>query len=124
MSMKSLTQFQFESTEVRTVVIEDEPWFVAVDICRVLGLKNVTQATSRLFDDETQVIDLSALYFNKGVGNNDLRIVSEFGLYALVLGSRKPEARKFQRWITKEVLPAIRKTGCYFVEFQRCCPTS
>ncbi|MEA4928561.1 MAG: BRO family protein [Candidatus Limiplasma sp.] len=91
--------------EVRTVMREGEPWFVAADVCRVLEIKNSTQAIQRLETDERAMLNIGR--------QGDANIVSECGLYALVSGSRKPEARAFQRWINHEVLPSIRKTGAY-----------
>lgn len=87
----------------------DEPWFVAKDVCDALGLGNVGQALARLDEDEKSSITL-----NDGTpGNPNKAIVSEPGLYALVLASRKPEARAFKRWVTHEVLPALRRDGAY-----------
>lgn len=88
-----------------------EPWFVAKDICDALGLGNVGQALARLDEDEKSSITL-----NDGTpGNPSKSIVSEAGLYSLVLKSRKPEAHAFKRWVTHEVLPAIRRDGGYMV---------
>lgn len=94
---------------VRAVTLEGEPWFVAADVCRALGLGNSTNACARLDDDEHALISI------KGIsrGNDEANAVNESGLYALVLSSRKPEAKAFKRWITHEVIPAIRKTGGY-----------
>lgn len=102
--------FNFNDASLRVLADEaGEPWFVAKDVCNVLELNNVSQALSRLDDDEKQNIIL-----NDGISRNPNRaIVSESGLYALILASRKPEACKFKRWITHEVLPQIRKTGGY-----------
>lgn len=102
--------FNFNDASVRVLTDEaGESWFVAKDVCNVLELNNVSQALSRLDDDEKQNIIL-----NDGISRNPNRaIVSESGLYALILASRKPEACKFKRWITHEVLPQIRKTGGY-----------
>lgn len=100
-----------EFGEVRTVVIDDEPWFVAADVCRALDIGNSRQAVTRLDDDEKNTVTL-----NDGIpGNPEKTVVNEPGLYSLVLGSRKPEAKAFKRWITHEVIPAIRKTGGYHV---------
>lgn len=86
-----------------------EPWFVAKDVCDILELSNVGQALSRLDEDEKNSIIL-----NDGTpGSPNKAIVSEPGIYSLVLASRKPEAREFKRWVTHEVLPTIRKTGGY-----------
>lgn len=103
----------FESPEfgqVRTTVIDGEPWFVAADVCRALELSNSRMAISRLDDDEKGVSSTDTLG-----GKQEMQIVNEPGLYSLVLGSRKPEAKAFKRWITHEVIPAIRKTGGYQV---------
>ncbi|OMF21872.1 BRO family protein [Paenibacillus sp. FSL H8-0259] len=108
--MEQLTKvFTYESAEVRTVTVKGEPWFVAKDVCAVLDVGNPSQALTRLDDDERNTIIL-----NEGIrGNPNVTIVSESGLYSLILGSRKPEARAFKRWITHEVIPSIRKTGMY-----------
>ena len=105
-----IQQFDFRGAALRTLTDEaGEPWFVAKDVCDVLELSNVGQALARLDDDEKSSITL-----NDGTpGNPNRAIVSESGLYALVLASRKPEAHEFQRWVTHEVLPQIRKTGGY-----------
>lgn len=95
-------------------VIQDdggEPWFIAKDVCDALGLGNVGQALARLDEDEKSSITL-----NDGTpGNPNKAIVSEPGLYALVLASRKPDARAFKRWVTHDVLPSIRRNGGYMV---------
>lgn len=100
--------FTYEGTQLRTVVIDGDPWFVARDICNVLELPNLTMAMQRLADAEKGVnlIDTPG-------GKQQMAIVNESGMYALVLRSDKPEAEKFRRWITGKVLPSIRKTGSY-----------
>lgn len=94
--------------KVRVVERSGEPWFVAVDVCRVLGLDDTGRAVSRLDDDE-----LTRIKIGSGGQMREAYAVNESGLYALVLGSRKPEAKAFKRWMTHEVLPAIRRTGRY-----------
>ena len=106
--MNGLKIFNFEENEVRTQLIDEEPWFVAKDVCDVLGISNSRQALTRLDDDEKADVIL-----NDGSQNRNFSIVNEFGLYNLVLSSRKKEAKEFQRWVTHEVIPAIRKTGSY-----------
>jgi prophage antirepressor-like protein len=107
--MTSLTQFAFNSQQVRIVSINNEPWFVATDVCEILEIRNVSQAINRLDDDEKDTIIL-----NEGNrGNPNAAIISESGLYSLTLGSRKPQAKDFKRWVTREILPTIRKTGKY-----------
>ena len=105
-----MQKFDFKGASLRTLTDgAGEPWFVAKDVCTVLELSNVGQALARLDDDEKSSITL-----NDGTsGNPNRAIVSESGLYALVLASRKPEAHEFKRWVTHEVLPQIRKTGGY-----------
>lgn len=94
--------------KVRTLNLNGEPWFVAVDVCSVLDLSNPTIAVSRLDEDERAKFNLGR--------QGDATIVNEPGLYTLVLGSRKPEAKAFKRWITHEVIPAIRKHGAYMTK--------
>ncbi len=98
----------FESAEfgkVRTIVVKDEPWFVAGDVCESLGLSNPTVSVNRLDEDERSKFNLGR--------QGEVNMVNEYGLYNLILGSRKDEAKRFKRWITHEVVPAIRKTGSY-----------
>lgn len=94
--------------EVRTIAKDGEPWFVAADVCKVLDLSNPTIAASRLDEDERAKFNLGR--------QGETTIVSEAGLYTLVLGSRKPEAKTFKRWITHEVIPTIRRHGAYATE--------
>lgn len=101
----------FENPEfgrVRTTVIDGEPWFVAADVCHALDIGNPSDALNRLDDDERTLVSIEGASNGKPVNG-----VNEPGLYSLVLGSRKPEAKAFKRWITHEVIPAIRKTGGY-----------
>ena len=107
--MNSLSVFEFESNQIRVVLVDNEPWFVAKDLCLVLELGNVSQSMSRLDEEEKNTIIL-----NDGTpGNPNTTIVSESGMYSLVLGSRKSEAKAFRKWVTSEVLPSIRKNGAY-----------
>lgn len=94
--------------EIRSLEINNEPWFVAKDVCDILDIKNSRQALTRLEDDEK-----SDVILNDGSQNRNLSTVNEYGLYNLILASRKKEAKAFKRWVTHEVLPAIRKTGKY-----------
>ena len=99
-----------EFGNIRIVRIDDEPWFVAVDVCKALEIGNPAQALSRLDEDEKN----NTIISNEGIAGNPTKaIINEPGLYTLVLSSRKPEAKTFKRWVTHEVLPAIRKTGGY-----------
>lgn len=103
---------------VRIVMKNQEPWFVAKDVCNCLEINNSRQALIRLDDDEK-----SSVILNDGTpGNPEKSIVNEYGLYSLVLSSRKPEAKEFKRWITHDVIPQIRKTGQYVVDIPRTLP--
>lgn len=96
-----------EFGQVRVVEQNGEPWFVAVDVCRCLEVDTTT--VRRLDDDEKNTLRLT-----QGTsGNPNVTVINEPGLYSLVLGSRKPEAKAFKRWITHEVIPSIRKHGAY-----------
>ena len=94
--------------EVRTVLRDGEPWFVAADVCKALEIADTWNAMTRLDPDEKGADSIST-----PGGQQDMTVVNEPGLYALVLGSRKPEARAFKRWITHEVIPTIRQHGMY-----------
>jgi len=94
---------------IRTTTINGEPWFVAADVCKALEIQNHKDAIGRLDEDEKTGVDLTDPHGR--VQNTNC--VNEPGLYALVLGSRKPEAKAFKRWITHEVIPTIRKHGAY-----------
>ena len=102
------TIFNFNKQPIQIVVKQYEPWFVASDVAKVLGYRNASDAARLLDDDEKGTHNLRTLG-----GEQKVIIVNESGLYALVLKSRKPEAKPFRRWVTSEVLPAIRKTGQY-----------
>lgn len=107
----NIVAFTFESHEVRTVVINGEPWFVLADLCKALDLTNPSMVADRIDSDAlstTEVIDRMGRA-------QTARIVSEAGLYEVVFLSRKPEAKAFKRWMTHEVIPSIRKTGRYGV---------
>lgn len=104
--MNNLQVFKNEQFgTIRTLSIKNEPWFVAKDVCYILGLTNPTMAINRLDEDERTKLNLGR--------QGETNIVNEYGLYSLILASRKKEAKDFKRWITHEVLPAIRKTGGY-----------
>lgn len=104
--MNSLKVFENkEFGKVRTITENGEPLFIAADVCKALDIKNFTQAVSRLDTDERSMLNIG----RQGKTN----VVNEYGLYNLVLASRKPEAKAFKRWITHEVIPAIRKHGGY-----------
>lgn len=100
---------------VRTVMRDGEPWFVASDVCKCLGLEQVSRACDRLEDDERGLLKVT----HPQNPEKELEVcgVSESGLYALILRSKKPEAKSFRKWVTGEVLPAIRKTGMYVPQY-------
>ena len=107
--MSQVVAFDFESNNVRVVLgKEGEPMFVAADLLSTLSLDR--KALERLDDDEKGVSSIHTLG-----GTQDMTVVNESGLFNLVLGSRKPEAKRFKRWVTHDVLPSIRKTGGYTV---------
>lgn len=117
-SSQQLTPFTFPETsrEIRVVEIGGEPWFVAVDVCGELGLTNASMAMQRLDADEYKQVapTLSATVIDgPRPPQRPVNVVSESGLYSLILWSTKPEAKRFKKWITSEVLPSIRKTGSY-----------
>ncbi len=107
MENQSVMERVFEGYEVRAVIDEDgNPWFVAKDVCDVLGIANSRQATSSFGEDELRV---STTYTK--AGQREVTIVSESGLYRLLFQSRKPEAQRFCDWVTKVIIPEVRKTG-------------
>lgn len=108
--------YQFEQQPVRIIQDEHgEPWFVAVDVCAALAISNPSDALKRLDADEKMTLDTTEGHSGQRGGAQSLNVVSEAGLYSLILTSRKPEAKRFKRWVTHEVLPAIRQTGRYSV---------
>lgn len=126
-SLEEIVEFQPENTNqvriwdnpaigahIRTIEKEGEPWFVAADVCRALDVANPRDAVARLDEDERGVASTDT-----PGGPQQVTTISEAGLYALVLGSRKPEAKAFKRWITHEVLPEIRRTGGYSLAIPR-----
>lgn len=103
--MNDLKVFNFNNSEVRVIEKDGQPWWVAKDVCEVLGLTNPTMALQELEEDERAKHSLG----RQGEGN----VINEAGLYSLILRSRKPEAKQFKRWIMQDVLPTIRRTGGY-----------
>lgn len=104
----ALMPFTYEGAQLRTVVVDGEPEFVAADVCRILDHSNPSAAVSGLDDDERGLRNVET-----PSGVQQMVTVTEAGLYSLIIRSRKSEAKTFRRWITHEVLPAIRKTGRY-----------
>ncbi|QYM73318.1 BRO family protein [Pseudochrobactrum sp. Wa41.01b-1] len=109
----TLTTFNFNSNEIRVVTIDDQPWFVATDTCRALEMpleKGSGKYLSRLMSDEKRPVPHGII---GGKGMKQATLFSESGLYKLILRSTKPEAQDFQNWVTRVVLPVIRKDGAY-----------
>ena len=107
--MNELQNFNFSGQEVRTITINNEPWFVGKDVADILEYSD-TQAMTRRLDDEDFMTDkLSGM-------NMKSTLINESGLYTAILGSKKPEAKQFKRWVTSEVLPTIRKHGAYMTD--------
>lgn len=103
-----IVSFDFVSQSVRIVMRGDEPWFVASDVCAALDIAETHRAIARLDEDEKGRHTMTT-----PGGSQEVSIINESGLYALILTSRKPEAKKFKKWVTSEVLPALRRTGRY-----------
>ena len=111
----NLVCFNFNQENIRAVTDDQgNPWFVAADVCEALDISNSRDAISRLDDDEK-----SKRIVNTYGGDKEMTIINESGLYRIILTSRKPEAKRFKKWVTSEVLPSIRKTGGYSVPQQQ-----
>ncbi|MEC4817371.1 MAG: Bro-N domain-containing protein [Scytonema sp. PMC 1069.18] len=109
--MSNIVPFSFESQEVRVLIIDSKPWFVAADVTKVLSIGRTQELLRVLDDDEKGVHTIHTLG-----GNQEVAIISESGLYHAIIKSRKPQAKPFRKWVTSEVLPAIRTTGSYSLE--------
>ena len=107
-----------EFGQVRIIEKDGDVWFVAKDVCDCLGISNNRDALTRLDDDEKNTVVLT----DGTPGNPEKSIINEFGLYTLVLSSRKPEAKQFKRWVTHEVIPSIRKNGGYIANQESLTP--
>lgn len=112
--MNEVQLFNFENHEVRSLLINSEPWFIGKDVAEILGYSNPRDAISKHVDSE----DKNSVAIRDGItrGNPNQTIINESGLYCLVLSSKLPSAKKFKRWVTSEVLPALRKTGNYQIK--------
>ena len=108
--MNDLQLFNFNGNQVRTVLIDNEPYFVGKDVAKILGYANTRDALSKHVDTE----DKNSVVIRDGnKGNPNQVVINESGLYSLILSSKLPAAKEFKRWVTKEVLPSIRKNGAY-----------
>jgi len=108
--------FQFApGLDLRVIELDGEPWFVAKDVCDALGYVNTPDALAKhVDDDDRRPINLNTVAKREGIrGNPRASCINESGLYALIMGSKRPEAKAYKRWVTSEVLPSIRKNGGY-----------
>lgn len=112
MNENEIQVWNYESSEVRTVQVNGEPWFVGKDVATVLGYSNTRDAIARHVDEE----DKAGVGIHDGSQMREVVVVNESGLYSLVLSSKLPNAKKFKRWVTSEVLPSIRKHGAYMTD--------
>lgn len=110
--MNNLEVFNFESKEVRTLLIDNEPWFVGKDVADILGYQNGSRDINRHVDED----DRHKVMIFDGNQDKETIIINESGLYSLILSSKMPNAKKFKRWVTSEVLPSLRKHGVYATE--------
>ena len=109
-SKKSVVPFDFDGVSVRAILQDGQPWFVAADVCAALEYSSASKAVSDHVDDEDCSTVTNSSSRN---GGGKILIINESGLYSLVLSSRKPEAKRFKKWVTSEVLPQIHRTGQY-----------
>lgn len=110
--MEKVQVFKNEEFEVRTVEVDGEPWFVGKDVAAILGYADPNKAIATHVDAEDKLNDKTA----SSLGQRGGWLINESGLYSLVLGSKLPSAKRFKRWITSEVLPAIRQNGVYMTD--------
>jgi len=113
--MNDLTVWTYENAEVRTIVKDGVPWWVLKDVCKVLELTTTARVAERLEDDEVSQTHIIDAQNRKQLTT----IINESGLYSVILRSDKPKAKNFRRWVTHEVLPAIRQTGSYSLQTNR-----
>lgn len=114
--MNEVQLFNFENHEVRSLLLNNEPWFVGKDVADVLGYSNSRKALNDHVDAEDKEVLTSRNVTLKNIPNRGITVVNESGLYSLILSSKLPSAKKFKRWVTSEVLPALRKTGNYQIK--------
>ena len=114
--MNEVQVFGFENSQVRTIEIEGEPWFVGKDVADILGYKNGSRDINVHVDEEDRKIIKSTETVLLDIPSRGLTVINESGLYSLILSSKLPSAKKFKRWVTSEVLPTIRKHGAYLTD--------
>lgn len=112
--MNKITSYVFDGSNVRTLVIDGQPYFVGKDVAEILGYANTRDALSKHVDSE----DKNTVAIHDGIkrGNPNQTVINESGLYSLILGSKLPQAKEFKHWVTSEVLPTIRKHGAYMTD--------
>lgn len=112
--MNEITSYAFDGSNVRTLVIDGQPYFVGKDVAEILGYANTRDALSKHVDSE----DKNTVAIHDGIkrGNPNQTVINESGLYSLILGSKLPQAKEFKHWVTSEVLPTIRKHGAYMTD--------
>ena len=108
-----LQVFNSEFGEVRVLTIDNEPWFVGKDVAMVLGYTDVSHTILDHVDEEDRVNSKTQGHFDLELGQRGSWLINESGVYSLIFGSKLPQAKAFKRWVTSEILPAIRKTGSY-----------
>lgn len=104
--MERYSVWKYQNNIIRVLNIDNEPWWILADVCRILELANPSKVSQRLDDDEKANCEL-------GLSGGETNIINESGLYSVILRSDKPQAKQFKRWVTHKVLPSIRKTGSY-----------
>ena len=108
-----LQVFNFNGQDTRVVMVDGEPWWVAKDVCDVLEIQNA----SRAINEQVEEDEVRKTYVIDAVGREqETYIISESGLYMLIMRSNKPQAKKFRKWVTSEVIPAVRKHGMYMTQ--------
>lgn len=116
--MNDLQLFNFEGNEVKSILIDEVPYFVGKDVAEILGYKNTRDALAKHVDAEDKISEIvkSSQVSQNATGYQNIDLISESGVYALIFGSKMPNAKKFKHWVTSEVLPAIRKHGAYMTD--------
>lgn len=116
----ALQVFEFETSKIRSFLIEKEPWFVGKDVATALGYSNASKAVMKHVDEEDKRFEMIPIADSQNgnlpIGQSKTAIINESGLYGLIMSSKLPSAKQFKRWVTAEVLPSLRKTGKYSIE--------
>jgi prophage antirepressor-like protein len=112
-NMYHVKLFFYEGRDFRTIVIDGNPWWMLVDVCRIIGIRSPTKALRGLDSDEFSTLTINGN--DSDIFKQNRHIVNESGLYTLIMKSNKPDAKEFRKWVTLEVIPSIRKTGSYSI---------